>query len=339
MSDDLPRKTGDTSPKLEREPSRLAVDWTDDKQLDLGMSGKWSWFFAAAQNASVVEGLVGQLALIGSEGRKGDANATDFAVGFVDAMDPRDPAEVLSQMAVTHQAVMMLAKHLNHTKTIPQKDCAEKAHNKTARTFASQMETFKRYRSKGQQVVRVKRVTVESWGQAIVGDVQAGGGADMKADGNPMQSAHDSPRCHATSKRSGTRCRAPAVLDLARRTQIGDMGAEHEFLRRCVPRSRRWASRPAICAACLPIAAEPAEITRCTALKKVDIKVDTKILKQKSPKGFKTLGAFDGAQKRTRTSTALRPLAPEASASTNSAIWARNCVKPRFRRAGGACQR
>ena len=33
--------------------------------------------------------------------------------------------------------------------------------------------------------------------------------------------------------------------------------------------------------------------------------------------------ATDGAQERTRTSTALRPLAPEASASTNSATWAR----------------
>ena len=31
----------------------------------------------------------------------------------------------------------------------------------------------------------------------------------------------------------------------------------------------------------------------------------------------------NGAQKRTRTSTSLRILAPEASASTNSAIWAR----------------
>ena len=30
----------------------------------------------------------------------------------------------------------------------------------------------------------------------------------------------------------------------------------------------------------------------------------------------------DGAQEKTRTSTTLRPLAPEASASTNSATWA-----------------
>ncbi len=31
---------------------------------------------------------------------------------------------------------------------------------------------------------------------------------------------------------------------------------------------------------------------------------------------------INGAQERTRTFTALRPLAPEASASTNSATWA-----------------
>jgi hypothetical protein len=35
------------------------------------------------------------------------------------------------------------------------------------------------------------------------------------------------------------------------------------------------------------------------------------------------LGKVNGAQERTRTSTTLRSLAPEASASTNSATWAR----------------
>jgi hypothetical protein len=28
---------------------------------------------------------------------------------------------------------------------------------------------------------------------------------------NPMQSAHDAPRCKANARRTGTRCRAPAV--------------------------------------------------------------------------------------------------------------------------------
>ena len=39
--------------------------------------------------------------------------------------------------------------------------------------------------------------------------------------------------------------------------------------------------------------------------------------------GVDTLGWVSGAQKRTRTSTPLRAPAPEAGASTNSAIWAR----------------
>jgi hypothetical protein len=33
----------------------------------------------------------------------------------------------------------------------------------------------------------------------------------MKASGNPMHKAHAAPRCHATSRRSGERCQAPAV--------------------------------------------------------------------------------------------------------------------------------
>ena len=44
-----------------------------------------------------------------------------------------------------------------------------------------------------------------------------------------------------------------------------------------------------------------------------------------------------GAQKRTRTSTTLRSPAPEAGASTNSAIWARGRAAP-LGEAVGACQ-
>ena len=59
---------------------------------------------------------------------------------------------------------------------------------------------------------------------------------------------------------------------------------------------------------------------------------------------FKALGALDGAglrsgaQEKTRTSTPLRELAPEASASTNSATWA-GCVSAGDNSADPSCQR
>ena len=42
-----------------------------------------------------------------------------------------------------------------------------------------------------------------------------------------------------------------------------------------------------------------------------------------APNGSGRASKHNGAQERTRTFTAVKPLAPEASASTNSATWAR----------------
>jgi len=70
---------------------------------------------------------------------------------------------------------MTFARRLNHVDNIPQQDSAERAFNKLARTFASQLEALKRYRSAGEQTVRVEHVTVNEGGQAIVGNVAHGG--------------------------------------------------------------------------------------------------------------------------------------------------------------------
>jgi hypothetical protein len=43
----------------------------------------------------------------------------------------------------------------------------------------------------------------------------------------------------------------------------------------------------------------------------------------KEPAFSRIMGKGNGAQERTRTFTAVKPLAPEASASTNSTTWAR----------------
>jgi hypothetical protein len=54
------------------------------------------------------------------------------------------------------------------------------ANFKLARTFAAQVEALKRYRSRGDQTVRVEHVTVNEGGQAIVGNVNHGGRAPLK---------------------------------------------------------------------------------------------------------------------------------------------------------------
>jgi hypothetical protein len=56
------------------------------------------------------------------------------------------------------------------------KIAAERAFNKLARTYTTQMDAFKRYRAKAQQTVRVEQVAVHEGGQAIVGSVSNGGG-------------------------------------------------------------------------------------------------------------------------------------------------------------------
>jgi len=56
-------------------------------------------------------------------------------------------------------------------RTIAQQDSAERALNKLARTYATQMEALKRYRTGGEQKVTVQHVSVSEGGQAIVGNV------------------------------------------------------------------------------------------------------------------------------------------------------------------------
>ena len=98
-------------------------------------------------------------------------------LSVVQSIAPRDQLEAMlaAQMAATHNAVMTFARRLNNVDNIPQQDSAERAYNKLARTFTTQLEALKRYRSAGEQTVRVEHVTVNEGGQAIVGNVTTGG--------------------------------------------------------------------------------------------------------------------------------------------------------------------
>ena len=177
MTNELDKAKGATLGDAKRTPPTLTVSEDDNGKAHIEIDGDYSRLSNTYIGKEVALGLIGQIASHGSHNKRLDDQASNFALCFVDAMEPKDAAEalLLTQMAVTHQATMMMARRLNHVHNIPQQDAAERALNKLARSYAAQMDTLKRYRSKGQQVVRVERVNVESGGQAIVGNVETGG--------------------------------------------------------------------------------------------------------------------------------------------------------------------
>lgn len=177
MTAELEKTTEQTLEPDKRKTPKMALSEDANRKLNIEIDGDFSRLSNGTIGKEVALGLIGQIASHGSHGKRLDDQASNFALCFVDAMEPRDAAEalLLTQMAVTHQATMMMARRLNHVENIPQQDAAERAVNKLARSYTAQMDTLKRYRSKGQQTVRVERVTVESGGQAVVGNVEAGG--------------------------------------------------------------------------------------------------------------------------------------------------------------------
>jgi hypothetical protein len=121
-------------------------------------------------------GLIGQLANAGSKGSEVDVGSVNFMLSFIDGIKPRDQVEAMlaAQMAAVHIATMTFARRLAHVDNIQQQDSAERAFNKLMRTFTTQMEALKRYRTGGEQKVTVQHVTVAEGGQAIVGNVTQG---------------------------------------------------------------------------------------------------------------------------------------------------------------------
>lgn len=129
------------------------------------------------------EGLLSQLANVARTGKDLTTVELNTMIATVHAIGPRDPTEALlaAQMAAIHQATMVAARRLNHTEMLAQQDSCSGMLNKLARTFAAQVEALKRYRSTGEQNVRVthQHVSVTA-NQAAVGVNQGGGGSDEK---------------------------------------------------------------------------------------------------------------------------------------------------------------
>jgi hypothetical protein len=116
-----------------------------------------------------VDGLILQL----ENARSRQDPGLNFALSVIKSIKPNDQLEAMlaAQMAVTHMAFMTFAHRLTRVENILQQDSAATAFNKLARTYTTQMDALKRYRTGGEQKVTVQHVSVNDGGQAIVGDV------------------------------------------------------------------------------------------------------------------------------------------------------------------------
>jgi hypothetical protein len=116
------------------------------------------------------EGFVRQLVRAAG---KYDIDDLLFRLAVMRGAKPRDPLEsmLLAQMGAVHDAIIRIAGQLAGAETLHHQDCAARAINQLARTYASQLEELKRWRSGDDAKVTVQNLSVSHGAQAIVGNV------------------------------------------------------------------------------------------------------------------------------------------------------------------------
>jgi hypothetical protein len=132
--------------KFEATSERLEVRLHHDDGIVGGLLLREA--FASTSDA-FVDGLNLQL----KNARSRQDHDPNFALSVIKSIKPNDQLETMlaAQMAVTHMATMRFASRLARAESVEQCDSAERAYNKLARTFVTQMEALKRYRTGGEQ--------------------------------------------------------------------------------------------------------------------------------------------------------------------------------------------
>jgi hypothetical protein len=104
--------------------------------------------------------------LINVDGFGGDG--VEFAASVIKSVTPNDQLVVMqaAQMAVMHWARMKYMRQVADERGTERQELAVNSAAKLARTFSTQLEALKRYRTGGEQKVTVQHVSVSRGGRA-----------------------------------------------------------------------------------------------------------------------------------------------------------------------------
>ena len=169
----------------------------------------------ATTDLDFLTGLLTQLA--NASGGEVDEQRLNFMLSVVKGIKPRDQIETMlaAQMAAVHTATMKFSRSLDEAKYLEHRDSADRTFNKLARTFVTQMEALKRYRTGGEQTVTVQHVNVSEGGQAIVGNVTQGqrDATPNRTAAPPLALSHDqTPAMPIIESKMGTEVPISATL-------------------------------------------------------------------------------------------------------------------------------
>ncbi len=177
----MTKKTAKTQVERSDLPADTLLKWVEGKDgvyaLKYSDVRRLADMFGRTTSPDFIMALAGHCVNVSgrNEANKGDKNV---ALALVDGIAPQDALEALlaTQMAAVHIAMMRHSRLMAGAETIAQLDVHDRVFNKLARTFTAQMEALRKHRHGGEQKVTVKHVTVNEGGQAIVGNVNKGGG-------------------------------------------------------------------------------------------------------------------------------------------------------------------
>jgi hypothetical protein len=131
-----------------------------------------------------IENTLNQLARLfnarkGSIGKEEMLTKLNSATSIFTEMKPKDSVEamIITQMISVHEMALLSSERALITEQ-PDEFVGKNINRaaKLCRTYASLVEALNKHRTKGQQKITVQHVNVENGGQAIVGDVNQGGG-------------------------------------------------------------------------------------------------------------------------------------------------------------------